>query len=495
MASYKKIAIYLGILWVFPLFSYASYGDIANIGQFPDYSTTGWSMGTGIDPEITASVQSIAVFMSVSTENHLDLPVQFEVRNNSAPNTSVDCRTATSTPRSLGITYEGDHPEYPTYYEWGAITLLPTGSACLMEIGTTYVLKNVDPYTGEATTTPSVSVYGSDVGDVYYAFSSSLELNPMSGNDTRIYYFDPEYNEIVATSTTFTLEVNTYVNPNEYETDMYVRLSYVRQEDLQSAVANTDLLWTHLDFASLDLGGDSDQVLTDGYSFLSTTTSITSTGTYLLKAEIRSDVWFDTLLSWWNLNNFFDGDIVVASSSRFIVDELTAWEQFLASSTASVSEFFSSTTLTYDQMKNVCWSISGFDFIECLNFLFGWQQAPMSELMDDMREGIFTYVPFGYITRTYEILATTSTTTLATISHTFDEDFPVPVLAGEEIAFDPWDYFFVEGSPVSDVLTTSEGKNVWDIFEPLIKIIVYMTLGFMIIKELLQIRYSHRENL
>lgn len=307
---------------------------------------------------------------------------------------------------------------------------------------------------------------------------------------THFIYTEPEYGEYVSTSTPVALRGYTYINQEDYSEDMYLRIKYVRQQDLQASVANTDLLWTTIDFPSEDEGGDPLDIVTWGYSYLSTTTTFTNEGLYYLEMEVRKSSWVDNVLSWWSLDGLYDRDVLISTSSQFIVGQMTAYDAWVASSTASFDEFVASSTLTFEQAKNACWSLSGFDFSDCLFFLFGWQEAPMRELMTEAREGVFRYAPFGYITRGYEIMATTSTSTLPILSYTFDEDFPVDGIAGANFHFDPWDYFYKDGAPVKDDLVTSGGKDVWEIFEPLIKLIVYLTLFFMIIKELLQIRLA-----
>lgn len=299
---------------------------------------------------------------------------------------------------------------------------------------------------------------------------------------TRFYYLDPSNSEVVATSTSNDFYADLYLAEEDHEVGMFVRFSYVRQQDLQAAVANTDLLWTSIDL---------DDIITSGYNFLSTTTGhLGLDGTYYFKAELRRDpAWYDTALTWIGLD-MFATDYVIASTTTFVYGEMTQFDKFVASTTQNIADYTASTTLDFETAQNACFSISGFDFSDCMNFVFGWQQIPMSNAMNNIKDNFFTYVPFGYITRAYEIFATTSTSTLPTISYTFPADFPVDAMASVNFHFDPWDYFYKDGAPVKEDLVSSGGKDVWDIFEPVIKIIVYLTLFWMVVRELLEIKYS-----
>jgi len=58
-------------------------------------------------------------------------------------------------------------------------------------------------------------------------------------------------------------------------------------------------------------------------------------------------------------------------------------------------------------------------------------------------------------------------------------------VGGVNIYFDPWQYMFTDGAPVKDEWVADNGSgNIWDIMQPLVYIIVYLTLLFVIIRRL-----------
>jgi len=295
------------------------------------------------------------------------------------------------------------------------------------------------------------------------------------------YYLDPSGNEVVPDSSENIFYAGLYLTEDDYEPNMFIRLKYVRQQDLQAAVANTDLLWVSFDL---------NDVITSGYNFVSTSTGdLGLKGVYYFTAELRKDpAWYTTAFSWINPFSSLDPDIVVSSTTTFIYDEMTTFDQFVASTTQNIVDYMASSTLDFEQAKNSCWSLSGFDFTDCMNFIFGWQQIPMSNAINNIKDNFFTYAPFGYVKRTYEIMSTTSTSTLPVLSYTFPNDSRFGDMANKEFSFDIWQYFYTDGAPVKDeIKSLGTNKDIWEIFGPITQIIVYMTLLVLIIRDLLDL--------
>jgi len=195
-------------------------------------------------------------------------------------------------------------------------------------------------------------------------------------------------------------------------------------------------------------------------------------------------------LGYFGLGSLTDSGRLVSTSTTFIASARTALDVFTASTTASISAFMASSTIS----GSSCTTWSGFNLVDCLSFMLVWQPSLMEAPIENIRTGFLTYAPFGYVTRFGEILLGTATTSLPTIS----VDIPAGLgLAGENFHFNPWQYFYVDGSPVKDEIVSndSDQKNVWEIFSPLITIIIYLGLLFTIIKDLTGVHLAHKNHL
>lgn len=307
----------------------------------------------------------------------------------------------------------------------------------------------------------------------------------LNNTSTRIYYLDPVYNETVA-SGSVSLEADSYVNSSDFSSDMYLRLRYVRQQDLQQAVSNQDLLWTTIDFPTLSEGGSG--ALSDLYNFISTSTTISNEGVYYYTAEIRKQSFISSILNWFGLDSFYDPALIVSTSSRFIVGQPTAFDNFVASTTEALVVNNATSTA---QVSSDCNPLS-FSLVGCLDGLFGFQSVPDAFLQ--MRDTFLVYAPFGYLTRFAEILSDPATTTLPSLSYTFPSSAPA-FLSNAEFTFNPWQYFYVDGSPLKDEIVANDGSgdNIWDIMEPIISILVYLTLIFMVVNDLIKIHPKHKD--
>lgn len=305
-----------------------------------------------------------------------------------------------------------------------------------------------------------------------------------SGTNTRIFEVFPSYMQTQSTSTSFYLEADAYVNTEDFEPDMFMRFRFARQQDLQSAVANQSLLWTTIDFPTLNEGGSGS--LTSLYNFISTTTSITSPGVYLWEVEIRRESTTATVLNWLGLGSLFNTGLVVSTSTKFIAGEMTDFDRFVASTTEVVNQVAST---TMQQVTESCNPLT-FNTALCFEGLFGFQG--MGESFENTKNTLFYYVPFGYLTRIVDIFGTTSTSSLPELSYTFPPTSAF--LASTTISFNPWQYFYTDGAPVKDqIVDPATGKNIWDIFEPLIKLIVYLSLVLLIVRDLTQLHNNDKE--
>jgi len=469
--SKKIILLFLGMFF-FPIFVFAS--EL----YFKSYSDG--SVNSTINIE-NADFSGSVLYVSVKGKFYL--PDGDDITGWQLKDTNgvlVDCQTATTTLSAFGFPSFSDVADYDNQDDMNFVVLSLTGTGCNQTYNN-YSGTFLEEIAGWTNDSLRLSFEGPATYTSPISVSDNLSDISFISNETRIAYLDPFGGEIISTSSSNNLYIDYFLAEDDYEPNMFVRLKYVRQQDLQAAVANTDLLWTILNL---------DDAITSGYHSLSTTTgSFGLDGVYYLTAELRKDpAWYTTAFSWINPFSSLDPDIVVSSTTTFIYGEMTTFDQFVASTTQNISDYMASSTLDFEQAKNSCWSLSGFDFTDCMNFIFGWQQIPMSNAINNIKDNFFTYAPFGYVKRTYDIMSTTSTSTLPVLSYTFPDDSRFGDMANKEFSFDIWQYFYTDGAPVKDeIKSLGTNKDIWEIFGPITQIIVYLTLLVLIIRDLLDL--------
>lgn len=384
--------------------------------------------------------------------------------------TELDCVSPSQSITAWGIAAYNVGPT-------NLISVGMSGTECDVDTGTTYGLRaNVN---GSYTDGNLIYHYGDGPTqlDTYLVVSSAT----IPDTSTRIISSTPAGGSTQATSSSFTFGSDIYINTNDYDDDWYFRLRYKRNQDDQAAVsliAAEGGLWNTITWdAPLDIGENN----------LSTTTDLSEAnyGEYTIELQIRKPSWTNSIAEFFGLGNLTDNEIVVSSTTQFTLVQRTAYDIFVASTTAQINEFFASSTLSIADAKAACGlSITGFSITDCLGFLFGWQSQPMSLAIENIKTGFFRYAPWGYITRSVVIMTTTSTSTLPTLTYTFPSSAP-SYLANATFSFNPWQYFYTSGAPVYDeIKSNTDDKNIWEIFEPIISLIVYLSLILLIIKDL-----------
>jgi len=182
-------------------------------------------------------------------------------------------------------------------------------------------------------------------------------------------------------------------------------------------------------------------------------------------------------------------NILLSTTTHFIVDRYNGIDIVVASTSEAIDSFIASSTISIAS----CTSWTSFSLVDCMSLMFYPSPDIISKAVTKLRTDLFSYAPMGYITRTYDLFATTSTSTLPDISFTFASDFPITAFAGTNFHFAIWDNFFSSGSVLNDTLksTGDDPKNVWDILQPLFTLLVYLTLIYMVVNDLLKIHTVH----
>lgn len=335
------------------------------------------------------------------------------------------------------------------------------------------------------TCTNNFSVESDSLDLIYYGYFSwdgdyGDTFNEIAGV-TRIIDFIPENATTTATSTTFFLSASVYVNEIDYDDDMFLRFRYVRNEDLQSAVANKDVFYTTIDVP----------ILSAGFSSVSTTTNVQSIGKYTYYLSIREPSALNNFLGWFGLGNVTDSGVFDEEDSYFIVVQNTYMDAFIeqmASSTAAIFENPGDLSANLDS----CSPLGDFNIATCLTALILPDTLQVQALITTLRTNIFTKAPQGYVTRLIDILGNQATTSLPTISYTFDGNSP---LTGETVEFDFAGTMAEASVIINDtwVSSSDDPQSAFEIIMPLWNLFVYFIMALMIFHDLTGI-HKHKKH-
>lgn len=162
-----------------------------------------------------------------------------------------------------------------------------------------------------------------------------------------------------------------------------------------------------------------------------------------------------------------------------------------ATSTATgfSQEFQDALSSTTDTVTNLCNPFSAdFSAGGCLGALI----YPPGDILVGQFVALKSIPPWGYGFRFYDILsgnATTSTTTLPAISYTSASS---SIFGITTFHFDPFSALTSTSSIVNTKSDQAVPKTVWEIVSPLVHILVYFSLLFMVLHDLQVVR--HNEN-
>lgn len=310
---------------------------------------------------------------------------------------------------------------------------------------------------------------------------------------TRFTEVIPANEETVSSTTDFSYGAGLWITPQDFEEGDYVRVRYVKNVNLQTAVSNTNLLWKEVDFDNDGIG------FTSGFNFIFATTTALEDGQYTMEWTLRRKGFLNSIASWWGLNNLFGTEIVVSTSTQFIVGARSSFDELMHNTQVGLNNFVASSTLALQDVKNYCSFSTSFSFVDCLSALFLPNFQDIRNVFDRLNDTLFTYAPVGYVRRFIEIATQTSTSTLPTISYTFPNVYPFNQLGGvggSNFHFNPWPYMNMNatGTPLHDTKSLGDDpKNIWEIMEPFYKIVVYLGLIFMIVHDLTNIHKNGNE--
>lgn len=296
------------------------------------------------------------------------------------------------------------------------------------------------------------------VVDFYFQIFDVITPVPPVDTTTHIISWVPVTDSTVATGTQ-SIGFTGYINIDDFKENMY--FSFKNNCVGQFCSLQDSLL-------------DGPIYITDFGEFsYSTTTDLESTGLHQEEVKIFTPsfnvfgfpLFYTQLLS--DKSNYN-----VGTSTTFFNDIYSELAAGLASTTAQVS--------------NVCNPVGG-NFTISLCFV-AILYPSAEQIQSDILQ-LRAQAPWGYAFRLYDILngqATSTTVSLPSISYT---SASTSIFGAVTFEFDPFAALASSTSIVNMAVSDQdEPKNVWDIMSPIINIIVYLMLGFMILRDLTKIR-------
>lgn len=247
----------------------------------------------------------------------------------------------------------------------------------------------------EAGTCTSVSS-----GGVYVLIGNNDEL---VNTNTRIISFLPE-NATTTTNPPY-FELNAYIAAEDLGTIKGIRLSFhnIDQNVLIIGALSPSDIWL------LD-----EDIETAGEFFFATSTVSVADGNYRIEACIDRTFFGDDfgLIGGWIIGAFTDVDD--CQSHQFIVGTSTFIGNISQNLWRDTQDFFGNSTATSSEaLAATCNPFSStFGIRECTAFLLVPDPLQLSQTMTEARSAFLSRIPWGYFTRTIDIMASQATTTL-----------------------------------------------------------------------------------
>lgn len=244
---------------------------------------------------------------------------------------------------------------------------------------------------------------------------------------------------------------------------------------------------------TIDFYATADQLLAGEYD-LSTTTTFTGGGKWNIEYDIQVGS-----RPWYFLGLVQTFSTIISTTTQITIGQLSPIDVVranIASSTARVTNLtnggigaiLGSTTAS---LAGACVPVSfSFNVGDCLTLLI----YPGDQAIGDDFTIIKELPPWGYVFRFIDIInSPISSSSLPVIDYTFATSSPMSVIG--DIQFDPFGSIAQSGALIDSMVSDrANPENVWQIFQPVIQIIVYLTLFGMILHDLTGIYNHDRHN-
>lgn len=303
--------------------------------------------------------------------------------------------------------------------------------------------------------------------------------------NTRIISFLPE-NATTTTNPPY-FELNAYVAAEDLGTIKGIRLSFhnIDQNVLIIGALSPSDIWL------VD-----EEIETAGEFFFSTSTVSVADGNYRIEACIDRTFFGDDfgLIGGWIIGAFTDVDD--CQSHQFIVGTSTFIGNISQNLWQDTQDFFGNSTATSSEaLAATCNPLSSsFGIRECTAFLLVPDPLQLSQTMTEARSAFLSRVPWGYFTRTIDIMSSQATTTLPSFTTNIQIGAGSDMSpASTSITIDIADMVAGAGSLVDGIEAVGyEGVGFRTVFEDWIKGMVALLVILTIVADVAQ---SHRNEM
>lgn len=346
-----------------------------------------------------------------------------------------------------------------------------TGSSLYTRYPTTCVMYPNATYT--------VKFYIGNSSSSYYTYKNGsnqmylILTNGPEDTSTRIIDFTPAQGATVGNTVNFTYHA--YINPEDIGgvLDIKLKLFTVDQNILFASLFSPSEIMLFNGIAT-----------TSGHWYFSTST-ILGDGNYRVEATIERaylDGWFI------NIYSSINDDQV----HTFIVNQGTWLGNLQQSIFNTMNTALSDRPATSTQvMYNTCAPLSStFDIQDCMAVLFVPSKEGMTDVFNSVRSNVLSHKPWGYITRVFNIITSTST---AVSLPSWTAHVQTSASSSISLTFDPADMIAGAGSLLNSIRDPIYGKNTREIFEPFVQLFFAIGVIFTIVVDLMRMR-SHKLN-
>jgi len=327
-----------------------------------------------------------------------------------------------------------------------------------------------------------VLIEGHEV-DAYFFVDTTATPTPPDYS-THISTVTPTNGSTVSTSTSFEFGVTGYVNPQDIDTDgLDIILSYrEKYSQVNGCQGSFDAVCS---LHPTDASTFTFHATTSGAFSFSTTTDIEHIGSYLQTTSIEKSEGFI-------YRSFHGNTTLISTSTSFIVSTTTTADRQAEDYINAYNDITDGTTTDkFNKDCNVLAIFNTFSPLACLADLFVPTPAMYQDVADTLKNDIFTHVPFGYITRTIDILNATTTTQLPELKATIPSGYPG---GGGVVNLTPWGKLMGSSSVLSTATSTVDGKTFIEVIEPMWNLFVYFSFAFATFLALLGVVHPRNKN-
>lgn len=313
-----------------------------------------------------------------------------------------------------------------------------------------------DFYLDDTYKTSKTTLEGDEITRMYvvdwvssYGYLDSIDFD--SDTTTRFITYTPEQDSTVATSSSFTYGVSGYISEEDFTENSFVRmrLSNLTQEGLNFSQTAGFAGWFIGDEERIEYEFP---IYTSGAFDVSTTTELELIGRYQVDVDLIAPS-FD----WWFISI---GETTLLSETYYFTASTTTWfDDYTTTIGEQLSELFSATT-TAECNISLTGILDKDNLKSCVFYLYAWSGDSITAVLGDYLDDFLYRVPWGYATRIYNIITTTSaSTTPPNLTMTLPEGMAG---TGSSLDLTPWDDIQNTVALIDTYDGVDDGDSMWD---------------------------------